>query len=96
LHVFAASHARAANADGASVGHCQNDTTIPPENIISACTVFIDQAFAENRQLYYVPYALVYEAIANERLGQDEDAEKISQPPKRSTTRLPTSTTAWT
>jgi len=69
--------AGAANADSPYVGHCQDDTSIPPENILAACAVFIDGAFKQNWQLWYVPFALVNEAIADERLGKDEDAAQI-------------------
>src|SRR5580658_7927447 len=70
------SFAGAANADSPYVGHCQEDASIPPGNILSACEGFINQAYQENWQLEYVPQALVYEAIADERLGKDKEAEK--------------------
>jgi tetratricopeptide (TPR) repeat protein len=68
--------ASVASADSPYIGRCQDDASIPPEDILSACTVFISTSFQEEWQLQYVPKAMVYEAIAYERLGRDEDAEK--------------------
>jgi tetratricopeptide (TPR) repeat protein len=90
--VFGILFAGTANADSPYVGHCQDDASIPPENILAACAVFIDGAFAQNWQLGYVPYAMVDEAIADERLGKDEDAEKIL---KAAIKRYPDFPLAW-
>jgi tetratricopeptide (TPR) repeat protein len=62
--------AGAANAEYTYMGHCSDDSTLPAENIISACTGFISKAFQENWQLEDVPAALDYEATAYERLGK--------------------------
>jgi len=73
--LFCLSFANAANADNSDIGRCVDDTTVPPEDIIAACTLFITDAFAETWRLEYVPKAMVYMAIARERLGNYDRAE---------------------
>jgi tetratricopeptide (TPR) repeat protein len=75
--LFCLSFANAANADNSDIGRCVDDTTVPPEDIIAACTLFITDAFAETWRLEYVPKAMVYMAIARERLGNYEQLGKL-------------------
>ncbi len=84
--------AGAANAQHDFMGHCTDDTAVPADNVISACTEFISRAFQENWQLDYVPAAMVYEAGAYERLEKHDKAEGVL---KVAITRYSGFTPAW-
>ena len=66
-----------ANAQDLNMGHCTDDPSVQPEDIISACTGFISRRYQEGYAIQMVPSAMVYQAVAYERLGQPEKAEGI-------------------
>jgi tetratricopeptide (TPR) repeat protein len=67
--------AGSAEADYTYMGHCTGDPAISPEDVVSACTVFITRAFQENWQLEKVPVAMRFQAAAYAKLGKDHQAE---------------------
>jgi len=64
-----------AGAQNVHMGHCTDDPSVPPENVIAACTVFITTEYAEGWRIEYIPRAMVYQARAYERLGKYALAE---------------------
>jgi tetratricopeptide (TPR) repeat protein len=67
----------AAHAQDIDMGHCTEDSSVQPEDIVSACTGFISRRYAENYGVNMVPSAMVHQAVAYERMGQDGKAEAI-------------------
>jgi tetratricopeptide (TPR) repeat protein len=82
----------AANAQSDFMGHCTDDTTVPAENIVSACTMFISNSLQQGYQVGYVPQAMVYEAGAYERLEKYDKAELLL---KATITKYSGFTPAW-
>lgn len=77
LSFCSALFASAANADYTYMGHCTDDPAVSAEDIVSACTGFISRAFQENWQLQDVPAAMVFQATAYERLGNNDKAAAV-------------------
>lgn len=75
LSFCGAVYATAVRADDPYMGHCTDDASVSPEDIVTSCEGFISRAFAQNWQMEDVPTAMVYTALAYERLGKDEKAE---------------------
>src|ERR1700679_1785339 len=65
-----------ASAQVIYMGNCANDDTIAPENIVVACTSFIQKSLIEGRGTQYIYDAIYCRALANERRGRDADAER--------------------
>lgn len=59
------------------MGHCSDDEALPPENVISSCTVFLTRAYQQNFQLELVPQALLYLGEAYLQTGQNEQAQRV-------------------
>jgi len=68
--------AGSAEADYTFMGHCTDDPSVSPEDVVSACTVFITKAFQENWMLEDVPKAMRFQAAAYEKLGKTGQAER--------------------
>jgi tetratricopeptide (TPR) repeat protein len=64
-----------AEADYTYMGHCTDDPAVSSEDVVSACTVFIDRAFKESWQLQDVPKAMRFQAAAYAKLGKSHQAE---------------------
>lgn len=57
--------------------HCRKDDSLPPEDIVSACTRFISESFQQGWNSQFIPLAMVDQAIAYEREGNDKKAEVV-------------------
>jgi tetratricopeptide (TPR) repeat protein len=84
--------AGSAQADYTYMGHCTDDPAVSPEDVVSACTVFITKAFQENWMLEDVPKAMRFQAAAYEKLGKTSQAERELA---SAVARYPTHYDAW-
>ncbi|HEX3810031.1 MAG TPA: hypothetical protein VHW02_10070 [Rhizomicrobium sp.] len=58
--------------------NCVGDTSLPPENIVSSCTTYINEAYMQDWGMQYVPTALYRMALAYQREGKTSQAEKTA------------------
>jgi len=74
------------------MGHCSDNEQFTPEEVIVACTNFINTATTESWKEEYIPRALYYTGVARRRQGDVKGAEKYFA---LATARVPGYLAAW-